>query len=242
MVPNSNLEKPSSPAVDEKCYPYKNLVGCLMYLSVATRPDIAYATSVLSQFNSNHEKEYWEAAKRVLRYLKGTLNHGLVYKRAGADLAGYVDADWGNCPRNRRSYTGFVFKVADAAVTWEARKQKTVALSSTEAEYMAMSEATKEAMYLQNLLEELGTPREPIVLHNDNQGAIELVKNPVFHSQTKHIDVKHHFIRDAFEDGRIRPVYMETERMVADIFTKGLPRPKHKLCTCELGIFELASF
>ena len=153
LDPGTKLEiGEEEPSLEEKKLPYRELVGALMYLAVSTRPDIAYAVSYLSQFNSCFRTEHWVAAKRVLRYLRGSDNVGLRFRRTGKALEGFVDADWANCPNDRKSYTGFVFALAGCPITWEARKQRTVALSSTEAEYMALSEAAKEATYLRRLL------------------------------------------------------------------------------------------
>lgn len=236
LNPSEVLRKPSIEENIDENLPYQSLIGSLMYLATSTRPDISHAVSALSQFNSQYTQEHWNAAKRLLRYLKGTQNHGLQFSRTGKPLVGYVDADWANCPDDRRSYTGYMFKLAGAAVNWESRKQRTVALSSTEAEYMAMSEATKEAIYWCNFLKEIGIESSPIVLFNDNRGAGELAKNPVFHSRTKHIDVRHHFIREAVENNQIIPKHLPTEDMVADIFTKGLSKPKHLVCLSGLGL------
>jgi len=236
---NEKLKKPDSQE-DTTKYPYQSLIGSLMYLAVSTRPDISYTVSALSQFNQNHGEEHWNAAKRVLRYLKGTLDYGLTFRKTGESLHGYVDADWAGCIDDRRSFTGYCFILADAAISWEAKKQRTVALSSTEAEYMALSEGTKEALYLQNLLGELDLKTNPIVLFNDNQGAQELMKNPVHHTRTKHIDVRHHFVREAYEEGKIEPRYLPTEEMVADVFTKSFFGPKHNVCTEWLGVSNLS--
>ncbi|XP_071626304.1 uncharacterized protein [Temnothorax longispinosus] len=217
-------------------YPFQRLIGALMYLAVSTRPDIAYAVNFLSQFNTNYSTEHWLAAKRILRYLRGTEGHGLMYQKSDIPLYGVVDADWGANTVDRRSYSGYAFILAGAAICWEARKQRTVALSSVEAEYMAMSEATKEAIYLQGLLRDTARPCDGTVLFNDNQGAQRLVYSTgVHHSRTKHIDLRHHFIRDHCASGAIELQYMSTNDMPADILTKGLTGPKHIQCQDGLG-------
>ncbi|XP_071574596.1 uncharacterized protein [Temnothorax nylanderi] len=212
-----------------------------MYLAQGTRPDIAHAVSALSQWCTSFKRIHWTSAKRVLRYLKGTINHGLYYTKRGKALIGYTDADWGNCGLDRRSYTGSVFLLANAAISWESRKQRTVALSSTEAEYTALSDAAREAIYLSKLLSEIGLPSlGKVTLHNDNQGAAKLAVNPVFHSRSKHIDIRCHFIRQALTDHRINLVYTPTEDMVADVLTKALPSSKHSFCTNGLGMKDIA--
>lgn len=215
-------------------YDYRNLVGCLMYIAVCSRPDIAHAVSVLSQFNECYTEVHWKAAKRVLRYLKGTSHNSLTFRKGCLDINGYADADWAGNEVDRRSYTGYVFMLGHSIVSWESRKQKTVALSSTEAEYMALSDACKEAMFLQSFLSELGVTCK-VNICNDNQSALKLCTNSMYHSRTKHIDVKHHFIRDAVEKNIVNIRYLCTDEMVADILTKPLSKEKHlkllHLCT-----------
>ncbi|XP_060665460.1 uncharacterized protein LOC132797726 [Drosophila nasuta] len=161
-----------------------------------SRPDIAYAVNFMSQFNSCYTVDHWKAAKRILRYLSGTKTVGLLFKQTGDDLYGVVDADWGGNLTDRRSYSGQAFVLAGAAISWEARKQRTVALSSTESEYLAMSEAVKEALYLKALLNRIGLKFKCVSIFNDNESAKHLVKGFGFHPRTKHIDVRHHFIQE----------------------------------------------
>ena len=239
--PNSKLSKLEVITGGEGAsvsFPYQSLVGSLMYLATCTRPDLAFCVSMLSQFNTGYGKPYVEAAKRALRYLQRTKDLGLVYRGGCTTLVGYVDADWAGNAVDRRSYTGYAFSLGGAAISWEARKQRTVALSSTEAEYMALSDGAKEAIYLRRLLNGITqcVSREPVVVYNDNQGSHKLARNPVFHSRTKHIDVRHHFVREALEDGHIELEYMATEDMPADVFTKGLHGPAHQKCSMRLGL------
>lgn len=236
--PSTKLTKPEESSTEEmRNYPYRELIGSLMYLSVATRPDIAHSVSALSQFCTDYGKEHWTAAKRVLRYLKGTMDFGLIFKEDNDDLRGFVDSDWGACIIDRRSYTGYAFLLGGAAVSWESRKQRTVALSSTEAEYMALTEAAKEAIYLRRFLQEIGLfGNGPVLIYNDNQGSRDLAKNPTFHARTKHIDMRHHFIRNAIKDDLVKTDYVSTEDMVADILTKGLGGPKLRRFRLGLGL------
>ncbi|KYM95345.1 Copia protein [Cyphomyrmex costatus] len=226
----------------ESMVPYRELVGSLLYLAVSTRPDIAHVVSALGQFNCNHKTKHWIAAKHVLRYLKGTMNFSLSFKRTQKDLIGYVDADWGNCRVDRRSYTGIVFIFAGGAISWESRKQRTVALSSTEAEYMGLTDAAKEAVYLITFLTELGLETmAKITLFNDNQGAKHLAHNPVYHGRSKHIDIRYNYIREVLQTQPIRLDYLPTEQMLADILTKGLPKGKHEFCVNKLGLAHRAA-
>ena len=242
--PNSKLGKPEADVTAGPArinFPYQSLVGSMMYLATCTRPDLAFTVSMLSQFNTCYGKPHVEAAKRALRFLQKTKTFGLEYRGGATTLVGFVDADWAGNAVDRRSYTGYSFNLGGAAISWEARKQRTVALSSTEAEYMALSDGAKEAIYLRHLLNGITqeVSREPVIIHNDNQGSHKLARNPVFHSRTKHIDVRHHFIRGALEEGHIELEYMATEDMPADIFTKGLHGPAHQKCTVGLGIVPL---
>lgn len=238
---NSKLKRPEIPLADRKRevtdFPYQSLIGSLMYLSVFTRPDISYAVSSLSQFNSDFDSSHINAGKRVLRYLQGSKDIGLKFSKSHDKLVGYVDADWAGDVNDRHSHTGYFFKLSGAAVCWEARKQKSVALSSTEAEYMALSDSSREAIYLRNFLNELGfIGKDPIIINNDNQSAAKLVRNPTFHSRTKHIDARYHYVREASENGLIEVRYLPTNNMIADILTKGLFRPKHLKFINEMGL------
>jgi len=241
LDPSEKLSKEMCPKTQEEKLemeriPYQNLIGSLMYLAVSTRPDIAHAVSMLSQFNTNFGQQHWTAAKRVLRYLKHTTECGLVYRKTGEDIQGFLDADWGASIDDRRSYTGYVFCMARAAVSWESRKQRSVALSSTEAEYMALSECAKEAVLLRRFMDEVFNRKEEITIFNDNQGAGMLSKNPVYHNRTKHVDIRYHFVRDAVLNGEVVVKYMRTEEMPADVLTKGLSPLKHNMCSIKMGV------
>ncbi|UYV66286.1 hypothetical protein LAZ67_4001208 [Cordylochernes scorpioides] len=230
MDSNSKLTKISSIEGENepvKKVEYQSLIGSLIYLSVSTRPDIAYAVSALGQFSNDPRRQHWNAAKRVLRYLKGTSCLRITYRKSNEALHGYVDADWGGNLVDRKSHTGIVYFLARGPIAWESRKQQTVTLSSTESEYIALCEAGKEAVYLRALLDEMGFGEllnGPTVLKTDNQGAQQLARNPVYHARTKHIDIKWHYIRSICSDGLVEVVHTPTQENVADILTKGLPR------------------
>lgn len=218
---------------------YQSLIGALLYIAVSTRPDIMYSVCKLSQFNVEPYTEHFVAAKHLLRYLMTTINAKLTYGSTPTKLTGYVDADWAGNIDDRRSNTGFVFLMGGGAVSWESKKQTSVALSSTEAEYMALSQASKEASYLRNLLNEFQYEKvsfKSILIHSDNLGAQQLVKNPVFHPRSKHIDIRYHFVRQLYEDGLIELKYTPTSEMIADIFTKNLTRTKHEKLSTLMGI------
>lgn len=217
-------------------FPYQRLIGALMYLAVTTRPDIAYAVNFMSQFNSNYNQEHWKSAKRILRYIRGTLDYGLLFTKTNTELYGVVDADWGGNMTDRRSYSGYAFILGGSAISWEARKQKTVSLSSTEAEYIAVAEATKEALYLKNILNDIGIYNENVTLFNDSQSAQKLIRNCGYSARTKHIDIRHHFVRDCLRNNDITLEYISTDNMPADMLTKGLNKNKHQYCSVNLGL------
>ena len=223
-----------------KSFPeYASAVGSLMYLMVCTRPDLAFAVGAVSRFMSCPVEEHWEAVKRILRYVQGTKDNKLVLGGVvgEATMVGYTDADWGGNDNNRRSISGYCFLLGEGAVSWSSKKQTSVALSSTEAEYMALTQATKEAMWLKRFLGELNLHKgEALTIKVDNQSCIALAKNPEFHARTKHIDIQCHFIREKVEEGEVTLEYCPTRLMVADILTKPLPRDKHEWCTKAMGI------
>lgn len=221
-------------------YPYRELIGALMFLSVATRPDIADATAKMAQFAECPQEVHWIAAKRILRYLKGTLNQVLRYKPTGQCIQGYADADWGNCVIDRRSYTGYVFILGGASISWASQKQRIVATSTCEAEFVSLAEAMKEAVYLNVLMKELQLHQlSKVNMHADNLAAICLAEDPgVYHAKSKHIDIRHFFIRDVLREHKsyITLRHLATENMLADIFTKPLPRVRHELLKNALGL------
>jgi len=181
--------------------PYASAVGSLMYAMVCTRPDIAHAVGVVSRYMNNPGKEHWMAVKWILRYLRGTTNQALCFGGSNIALQGYVDVDMVGDRDNRRSTTGYVFTVGGTTVSWVSKIQSVVALSTIEAEYVTATEASKEMIWLQRFLDELGKKQELGRLYSGSQSAIHLAKNSTFHSKTKHIQLKYHFIRSAFENG-----------------------------------------
>lgn len=206
--------------------PYRELIGCLMYVSLTTRPDLAAATNFFSRYQSSYDQEHFTYAKQILRYIKGTLDFKLVYKRNedAEPLTGYADADWANDTFDRKSVSGFVFKVYGNVVSWSSRKQSTVSLSSTEAEYIALSECACEAIWLRKLLKELRVPcDEPTTIFEDNQSCVRIAETPKDNKRMKHVDTKYHFIRQTILDGDTKIEYLRSEDQLADIMTKPLP-------------------
>jgi hypothetical protein len=220
--------------------PYREVIGSLMYAAIGTRPDITYAVTALSQYLQNPGRPHWEQAKRVIRYLKGTRDHELKYGASGG-IEGFSDANWGNDIDDRHSICGYAFTLNGGAISWSSKKQSVVALSSTEAEYIAITHAAKEATWLRHLLSEIYSPlvlKYPMILYSDNKSAIELVKNATFHSRTKHIAIRYHYVREAYNDGIISLDHRGTEDMPADVFTKPLIRIKLNKFSHLLGLSQ----
>lgn len=216
--------------------PYREAVGTLMYAAIGTRPDIAFAVQALSKFSKDPGEAHWEAVKRVFRYLKSTQNLWLTFGDQGDALKGYADAD-GNMSEDRRAVSGFAFIINGGAVSWSAKRQEIVMLSTTESEYVAATHATKEAIWIRSLISQIfDTVLTTTPLFSDNKSAIALTTDHKYHGRTKHIDIRYHFIRWVVEEGKIQLVYCPTEDMVADVFTKALPSPKVKHFACELGL------
>ena len=230
MAPGYIPLKADSPTTDDEKQemakvPYRQLIGSLLYASLGTRPDITFAVSVLSRFNNNPGAKHWKAAKRILRYLIGTKNKGLVFQqrdpKAKVPLVIFSDSDWGSNPEDRKSVAGRCVCLGGGLVTWASKRQQTTALSSCEAEFLALSEAVKEALWLRQVLKEMGVEYDdPVVIRVDNQAAIALTNNPVLHQRSKHIDIRYFRIREEVKAGRIKLVYVPTGENLADVFTK----------------------
>ncbi|KAL5777409.1 hypothetical protein ACOSP7_010335 [Xanthoceras sorbifolium] len=235
------LSKEQSPKTEEERthmakVPYASAIGSLMYAMVCTRPDIAQAVGAVSRYMNNPGKIHWEAVKWILRYLRGTTNKTLCFKGGDTTLTGYVDADLAGNVDIRKSTTGYVYTLGGTAVSWVSQLQKIVALSTTEAEYVAVTEASKEMVWLQSFLGELGKKQEDNVLYCDSQSAIHLAKNPSFHSRTKHIQLRYHFIRSLLEDGILKLEKISGAQNPADMLTKTVTTDKLKLCSASVGL------
>jgi len=247
------FSKSQSPAIDSEKYhemrkvPFMELVGSLIYAMVCTRPDIAYSVGVLARYMSNYGDDHWKGAKRVLRYLKGTMKGALKYgspvmesgnlrlKKAKVNLEmkknvlyGYSDSDWAGDPDNRKSTSGYVFILNGGTISWSSKRQSTIAQSSCEAEYIAVNEAAREAVYLRGLLEDFGFPQPPTLIMVDNNGAISMSKNPVNHKTSKHVEVKYHYIRKMVKRQQVVLTYVNTQLNIADMMTKPLGKLKQE--------------
>ena len=216
---------------------FRSLIGCLMYLT-ATRPDILYAVSVLSRFMHCPSELHLKAAKRVVRYIKGTINYGVKFQKSqNMKLFGYSDSDWGGSLDDMKSTSGYCFSLGSGIFSWCSKKQDIVAQSTAEAEFVAATAAVNQALWLRKILADLHMEQtkgtEVLV---DNQATIAISHNPVFHGKTKHFNIKLFFLREVQKDGDITLVYCKTEEQLADIFTKPLSVSKFQLIRKKLGV------
>ncbi len=235
MVIGANLRRPKEPPTYEeqeemKQIPYRQAIGSLLYLSMGTRPDIAYAVAKMAQFCHCYRPVHWKAVQRIFKYLKGTASHGLIFEsREHLNLEAWVDASFGEDLDTRKSTSGFVVTLGGKCITWKSKKQTLVALSTLESEYYALSEVTKEISWLRTLLEELHLPQmEPTLTHEDNQGCIATAHNPKNYQRTKHIEIKYHWVRHKIREGALRLQFCPSSDMMADILTKPLPIIAHQ--------------
>lgn len=221
---------------------YQRLIGALMYISVCTRPDITASIAILSRKIKEPLQTDWIEAKRTLRYLKGTINYKLKLgnlNEQNDELLGYADADWAQDITDRKSHSGYVFKLHGGTISWACRKQACVSLSSTEAEYVALAEASQEAVWLKNLLEDFGYIHDrAILMYEDNQSCLKLISKHKYSKRTKHMDVKLHYIRDLKEKSVLRYEYCDTEHMVADMFTKPLKAVRLMFLLKQIGLID----
>jgi Reverse transcriptase (RNA-dependent DNA polymerase)/gag-polypeptide of LTR copia-type/Integrase core domain/GAG-pre-integrase domain len=217
---------------------YREAVGALLYIATTTRPDISAAMSILCRRVSKPRQRDWTAVKQVLRYLKQTIHLKLeISAHTDLNLAGYVDADWAGDISDRKSTSGYLFQLGSNLVSWSSKKQVSVALSSTEAEYVSAAQASQEVLWLRQLLNDIGElTTQATVLFEDNQGCIKIANNDKVSSRTKHIDIKYHHLRDLTERDVIRLEYCETSKMIADMLTKPLPKQKLEDLRAMIGL------
>ena len=234
---STELSKAAGEPLDKATFTYTHLVGSLLYLSVCTRPDIAQAVGALSRYMAAPTTVHWQAAKGVLRYIAGTSSVGITYGM-GNGVSGYCDADYAGDLDTRRSTSGYVFTLHGGAISWSSKRQATVAASTTEAEYIAAAHATKEALWLRTLLQDLDQDVATVKMYVDNQSAIKLLKNPVSSLRSKHIDVVYHFARERAARKEVEFDYIKTEHMLADMLTKPVPRVKLEQCCKGIGLFK----
>ncbi|XP_020699126.1 uncharacterized protein LOC110111549 [Dendrobium catenatum] len=213
---------------------YRHLLGSLQYLTL-TRPDIQFVVHSLSQHMHHPLHQHFEGLKRLLRYISGTLHLGLPLDRGPLQLKGFSDADWANNTDDRKSISGYCNYLGNSPISWQVKKQTTVARSSTEAEYRSLAAEAAEVIWLRRLLEDFHTPQTtPTIIYCDNTSAIALANNPIYHARTKHIDVDCHFIRDSIHAKHVTVHHICTDDQTADIFTKSLPINRFKTIISKL--------
>jgi hypothetical protein len=232
MDPNVKLQENPDTNEPNRSNSYARLLGSLQFLANSTRPDITYAVNKLASYTANPGLQHHGALKRILRYLKGTKTLGITYRKSQIATEddnlfhGYADAAFANAD-DHKSTTGYVFMAAGGAVTWKSKKQTIIALSSTEAEYVALSDAGREACWLRNLYGELGFPQNsPTIIRGDNEGSVILTHNPQFHQRSKHIAIRHHWVRDLVNTKQLDIQNCRDPEQTADVLTKALPKPK----------------
>ena len=218
---------------------YRRLIGRLIYLTI-TRPELSYAVHVLSQFMQTPSIEHFQAARRVLRYIKGSPGFGiLLHADSNLNVYAYCDSDWGACLLTRRSLTGYFVTLGGSPVFWKTKKQATVSRSSAKAEYRSMAVATSELVWLKSLLTSLGVfPIQVMKLFFDSQAAIHIAKNPVFHERTKHIEINCHFVRERLVNRDLVLSYLPSRQQPADIFTKALESQQFLHLRAKLGMVD----
>jgi hypothetical protein len=235
MCPTSEQEREIMSGV-----PYRAAIGSLMYLMVSTRPDLAAAVGLLSRFLNNPGEQHWIGVKKVFKYLQGTRKVGLEYRKGqGVILEGYTDSDWAGDLDSRRSTSAYVMMIGGTAVSWKSKRQDSVALSSTEAEYIASTQACKEVLWAKDFLWELGFAQGTVQMFTDNQSTIKVMRNPVGHGRMKHIELQAYFVRDLIERGEVDFKFCSTDVQVADNLTKAVPREKVEACNKWMGLKKL---
>jgi Reverse transcriptase (RNA-dependent DNA polymerase) len=226
-----------SPADPSLCSQFQQVIGSLLYIMLGTHPDIAFAVTKLSQHAANPSEDHLSRVLYICRYLLGTLDYALVYDGPSDDgLEAYADSDWASDPNTRKSTTGYLVKLAGGIFAWNSHTQKTVALLSTEAEYMSLSDTSQQQVWVKNLLIELGIQLSPIPLYGDNQGSIFLASNPVQEKRIKHIDLCYHYIRDVVRLKQVELFFIEGAENPMDMFTKTLGHVKFLKFREQLGL------
>ena len=225
---------------------YQSAIGSLMFPASYTRPDLSFTASLLARFSHNPSPTHWKAAQRAIRYFGATKKLGITLggtttQPNSLDYHGFSDSDYAGDVDTRKSTSGYVFFMANGPISWKSARQNAVTLSSTEAEYYALSETAKEAKWHQNLLDQLGytgSDVHPVTLFGDNTGALSLAENPEHHRRAKHIDIRQHFIRQEVQNGSIQLAYVPTSKMAADGLTKPLNSVRHLAFLDQLGMEE----
>ncbi|KAK2449059.1 hypothetical protein QL285_008290 [Trifolium repens] len=228
------LTKEQGVGVDQSMY--RSMIGSLLYLT-ASRPDITFAVGVCARYQSEPKVSHLNQVKRILKYVNGTCDYGMMYSHCeDSSLCGYCDADWAGSADDRKSTSGGCFFLGSNLISWFSKKQNCVALSTAEAVYVAAGSSCTQLVWMKQMLKEYDVEQDVITLYCDNLSAINISKNPVQHSKTKHIDIRHHFIRDLVENKVVTLEHVGTKDQVADIFTKALDAVQFENLRGKLGI------
>ena len=220
---------------------FQGIIGSLLYITLGTRPDLAYSVIKLARYASNPSNNHIILVKRILRYLKATIDYNIIYNKSSTRyISGYCDSDYAGDIATAKSTLGWIFLIAGSPISWKSKLQTIIAQSTTEAEYIAINSVSKEAVYIKNLMTELDVYNQAkFPIYTDNQGALALAQNPVFHERTKHIAVKYHYIRSLLEEGVIDLVYINTKDQKADGLTKALDKIKFRRFLTQIGLLDL---
>ena len=238
IVPGTKLSKNDARSrVDATLF--KQVVGSLMYLNT-TRPDLMYGVSLISRFMTNPTENHWLAGKRILRYLKGTIEFGIYYKKGESIIiVSYIDSDFAGDIDDRKSTSRFVFLLGSGAVSWSSKKQPVVILSTTKVEYIAVASYACQSIWIKRIMKTLGFKNQnKILVLCDSNSAIQLSKNPVFHGRSKHIDIRFHFLSDLVKDRSIELSHCNTQNQIADIMTKPLKLEQFLKLRNMLGVIK----
>nr|KYP44096.1 hypothetical protein KK1_034411 [Cajanus cajan] len=223
MLANLKLTENETTSVPDPSF-YRSIVGALQYLTI-TRPDVSFAVNKVCQYMHCPQEHHWKAVKRILRYLQGTIHHGLlIQKNKQLNLAGFCDSDWGNDKDDRKSTSGYCVYLGSNLISWSSRKQKSVSRSTTEAEYRSIADVAADIIWIQSLLSELRVPKSLPRIYCDNLSAVLITANPVLHSKTKHFELDLHFVRDKVKQNEVRVIHLPAEYQVADTLTKPLAK------------------
>ncbi|XP_065628616.1 secreted RxLR effector protein 161-like [Quercus suber] len=215
---------------------YRSMIGSLLYLT-ASRSDIAFSVGICARFQVAPKESHLTAVKRIICYINGTSEYGIWYSRDSNEcLAKYSDADWAGCIDDRKSISGGCFYLRNNLVSWMSKKQNPVSLSTVEAEYIATASCCAQLLWMKKLLHDYGITQDTMCVYCDNTSAINLSKNPVQHSKSKHIEIRYHFIRDLVEERTVYLEFINTKNQKADIFTKPLDGPKFEFLHMTIGV------
>ncbi|XP_042958165.1 secreted RxLR effector protein 161-like [Carya illinoinensis] len=215
---------------------YKSRIGSLLYITTS-RPNITFSVGVCARFQAKPKQSHLTAVKRILKYLSATVDYGIWYSRdSNLSMAGYFDANWASNVDDRKSTTSGYFYVGSKLVAWMSKKQNSISLSTVEAEYIAAGSCCTQLLWMKKMFEDYGFSQDAMTIHWDNTSANSISNNPVQHSRTKHIDIRHHFIRDLVETKVVSLEYINTEHQLADLFTKPLDGLRFEFLRKAIGL------